>query len=254
MLLSVSSFLRFCTSIDAKVLGALESKIETKQFGQICDWIKKHLGERLSLQDYRSIFLKPFEQIIIFIENSGMENSREAKLQEYHPSRVTCTWDCNFIRIHILPAASTLMLLLQDVFTSGKGGIDPFLGICAIITLFGVAESFIHGGITEDLVCMCPEFLQSFYAGFATSGFLTSCLRLTQLVLPISNLCNVGILIGKYRSPLVGSIRYSLVLIAMSLHLARGKMSSIAKMAELRVKKRSNRNDTRFSPRLSFKF
>ncbi|WCJ41539.1 Equilibrative nucleotide transporter 3 [Euphorbia peplus] len=78
----------------------------------------------------------------------------------------------------ILLAASTFMLLLLDVITSGKGGIIPFLLICAITAQFGVAESLIHGGLSGDFACMCPEFLQSFYAGFAASGFLASCLRL----------------------------------------------------------------------------
>ncbi|XP_065879902.1 equilibrative nucleotide transporter 3-like [Euphorbia lathyris] len=79
---------------------------------------------------------------------------------------------------YILFTASTLMLLLLDVFTSGKGGIGPFLGICAIVALFGVADAHVQGGMTGDLSFMCPEFLQSFFAGLAASGALTSGLRL----------------------------------------------------------------------------
>ncbi|WCJ29926.1 Equilibrative nucleotide transporter 6 [Euphorbia peplus] len=71
-----------------------------------------------------------------------------------------------------------LMLLLLDVVTSGKGGIVPFLFICAFVALFGVAEALVRGGMTGDLSCMCPKFLLSFYAGMATSGSLTAGLRL----------------------------------------------------------------------------
>ncbi|WCJ42994.1 Equilibrative nucleotide transporter 3 [Euphorbia peplus] len=79
---------------------------------------------------------------------------------------------------YILFTAATLMLLLLDVITSGKGGIGPFLGICAIVALFGVADAHVQGGMTGDLSFMCPEFLQSFFAGLAASGALTSGLRL----------------------------------------------------------------------------
>ncbi|WCJ42995.1 Equilibrative nucleotide transporter 3 [Euphorbia peplus] len=79
---------------------------------------------------------------------------------------------------YILFTAATLMLLLLDVITSGKGGICPFLGICAIVALFGVADAHVQGGITGDLSFMCPEFLQSFFAGLSASGVLTSGLRL----------------------------------------------------------------------------
>ncbi|WCJ42996.1 Equilibrative nucleotide transporter 3 [Euphorbia peplus] len=78
----------------------------------------------------------------------------------------------------ILFTAATLMFLLLDVITSGKGGIGPFLGICAIVAPFGFADAHVQGGMTGDLSYMCPEFLQSFFAGLSASGALTSGLRL----------------------------------------------------------------------------
>ncbi|TXG47266.1 hypothetical protein EZV62_026560 [Acer yangbiense] len=78
----------------------------------------------------------------------------------------------------ILFFASTLALLLLDLGTSGKGGIGPFLGICAIVACFGVADAHIEGGMVGDLSFMYPEFIQSYVAGMAAAGALTSVLRL----------------------------------------------------------------------------
>ncbi|KAK4858675.1 hypothetical protein QYF36_020344 [Acer negundo] len=78
----------------------------------------------------------------------------------------------------ILFFTSTLSLLLLDLGTSGKGGIGPFLGICAIVACFGVADAHIEGGMVGDLSFMYPEFIQSYVAGMAAAGALTSVLRL----------------------------------------------------------------------------
>ncbi|KAG6754782.1 hypothetical protein POTOM_040576 [Populus tomentosa] len=79
---------------------------------------------------------------------------------------------------YILFAASTLMLMVVDLATSGGGGIGPFIGICAIVAAFGVADAHVQGGMVGDMAFMCPEFKQSFFAGLAASGALTSALRL----------------------------------------------------------------------------
>ncbi|TXG56321.1 hypothetical protein EZV62_017634 [Acer yangbiense] len=78
----------------------------------------------------------------------------------------------------ILFFAITLSLLLLDLGTSGKGGIGPFLGICAIVACCGVAIALVEGGMVGDLSFMCPEFIQSYVAGQAAAGALTSALRL----------------------------------------------------------------------------
>lgn len=96
-----------------------------------------------------------------------------------------------------------------DLATSGEGGLGPFLGVCVFVALFGVADAHVQGGIVGDLSFMYPEFmqvdisnllwqlfliyfwkenlflttcwhsvLQSFFAGLAASGALTSGLRL----------------------------------------------------------------------------
>ncbi|XP_038973909.1 equilibrative nucleotide transporter 3-like isoform X3 [Phoenix dactylifera] len=73
---------------------------------------------------------------------------------------------------------SSLLLIVLDVATSGKGGIGVFIGVCSISAAFGVADAHVQGGMVGDLFLMCSEFNQSFLAGLAASGALTSALRL----------------------------------------------------------------------------
>ncbi|CAL5365550.1 unnamed protein product [Camellia sinensis] len=62
--------------------------------------------------------------------------------------------------------------------TSGKGDIGNYTGICIIVATLGVADGHVQGGMVGDLSFMCPTFIQSFQAGLAASGALTSALRL----------------------------------------------------------------------------
>ncbi|KAM1108451.1 hypothetical protein ACFX14_005211 [Malus domestica] len=73
---------------------------------------------------------------------------------------------------------ATLMLIIVDVATSAGGGVGPYIGICACVAAFGVADAHVQGGMVGDLSLMRPEFIQSFFAGLAASGALTSGLRL----------------------------------------------------------------------------
>ncbi|XP_058208937.1 equilibrative nucleotide transporter 3-like isoform X1 [Rhododendron vialii] len=73
---------------------------------------------------------------------------------------------------------SSLLVLVLDLATSGKGGIGTYIGICFISGAFGVADAHVQGGMVGDLSYMLPEFIQSFLAGLAASGALTSGLRL----------------------------------------------------------------------------
>ncbi|KAK1326161.1 Equilibrative nucleotide transporter 3 [Acorus calamus] len=73
---------------------------------------------------------------------------------------------------------SSLLLIIIDLATSGGGGIGTYIGICIISGAFGVADAHVQGGMVGDLSFMCPEFIQSFLAGLAASGVLTSALRL----------------------------------------------------------------------------
>ncbi|KAL6955966.1 hypothetical protein U1Q18_045123 [Sarracenia purpurea var. burkii] len=90
----------------------------------------------------------------------------------YHPSRAKESFGYTLFFI------STLLVLVLDLATSGKGGIGTFIGICLISGAFGVADAHVQGGMVGDLSFMLPEFIQSFLAGLAASGVLTSGLRL----------------------------------------------------------------------------
>jgi hypothetical protein len=48
-----------------------------------------------------------------------------------------------------------------DLATSGKGGVGPYIGICAIVASFGVAEAKVQGGMIGDLSFMHPALIQS---------------------------------------------------------------------------------------------
>ncbi|GLT83066.1 hypothetical protein SLE2022_013780 [Rubroshorea leprosula] len=78
---------------------------------------------------------------------------------------------------YILFTLSTFLLIVLDLATSGKGGVGPFVGLCAIVAAFGVADAHVQGGMVGDLSFMQPEFMQSFFAGLAASGAVTSALR-----------------------------------------------------------------------------
>ncbi|XP_038705301.1 equilibrative nucleotide transporter 3-like [Tripterygium wilfordii] len=72
----------------------------------------------------------------------------------------------------------SLLLLVLDLATSGKGGLGTFIGICIISSSFGVGGALAEGGMVGDLSLMKPEFIQSFSAGLAASGVIMSSLRL----------------------------------------------------------------------------
>ncbi|KDP24205.1 hypothetical protein JCGZ_25862 [Jatropha curcas] len=79
---------------------------------------------------------------------------------------------------YILFFIGSLIIIVLDLATSGKGGLGTFIGICAVTGLFGFADAFVQGGMIGDLSLMQTEFIQSFLSGSAVSGTLTSALRL----------------------------------------------------------------------------
>ncbi|ONK65653.1 uncharacterized protein A4U43_C07F39300 [Asparagus officinalis] len=93
----------------------------------------------------------------------------------YHEARIN-TRIRNLVGFSLFFLASSMIIVL-DAATSGKGGIGPFIGVCAISAAFGVADAFAQGGMVGDLSFMCPEFMQCFFAGLAASGAMTSALR-----------------------------------------------------------------------------
>ncbi|CDY46381.1 BnaA09g19950D [Brassica napus] len=94
----------------------------------------------------------------------------------YHESKIN-TRKRNLIG-YIIFTISTLLLIVLDLTTRGRGGIRPYIGLCAIVASFGLAEANVHGGMIGDLSLMCPELIQSFVAGMGAAGALTSAFRL----------------------------------------------------------------------------
>ncbi|CAL5062218.1 unnamed protein product [Urochloa decumbens] len=73
---------------------------------------------------------------------------------------------------------SSLAIIILDVATKGQGGVGAFVGVCVISAAFGIGDAHVQGGMVGDLSLMCPEFIQSYLAGLAASGAITSALRL----------------------------------------------------------------------------
>ncbi|XP_010538224.2 PREDICTED: LOW QUALITY PROTEIN: equilibrative nucleotide transporter 3-like [Tarenaya hassleriana] len=94
----------------------------------------------------------------------------------YHESKID-TRRRNLIG-YVLFSIGTFLLILLDMATRGGGGIGPYIGLCAIVASFGLADATVQGGMVGDLSLMCPELIQSFMAGLAAAGALTSTLRL----------------------------------------------------------------------------
>lgn len=62
----------------------------------------------------------------------------------------------------LFPASVWFVSLIWqlDLASKGKGGIGNYIGICAIVAVFGIADAHIEGGLVGDLSFMCPEFIQ----------------------------------------------------------------------------------------------
>lgn len=76
----------------------------------------------------------------------------------YHETKVD-TRKRNLIE-YALFFLGTLMLIVVDLAMSGSGAIAPYIGICACVGAFGVADAHVQGGMVGDLSFMRPEFIQ----------------------------------------------------------------------------------------------
>ncbi|KAF8112155.1 hypothetical protein N665_0066s0033 [Sinapis alba] len=94
----------------------------------------------------------------------------------YHESKIN-TRKRNMIG-YIIFTISTLLLIVLDLATKGRGGIGPYLGLCTVVASFGLADATVQGGMIGDLSLMCPELIQSYMAGLGLAGALTSAFRL----------------------------------------------------------------------------
>ncbi|KAI3765593.1 hypothetical protein L2E82_15631 [Cichorium intybus] len=109
------------------------------------------------------------------------EKGTPTKLEKYHPLRILTLVYQPFALIALAILAyheanmntrkrnlfgytlffiGTLVVLLLDLATSGKGGIGSFIVLCAVSAAFGVADAYVQGGMVGDLSFMLPEFIQ----------------------------------------------------------------------------------------------
>ncbi|XP_010422389.1 PREDICTED: equilibrative nucleotide transporter 3-like [Camelina sativa] len=94
----------------------------------------------------------------------------------YHESKISTRK--RIMTGYILFTISTFLLIVLDLTTKGRGGVGPYICLCAVVASFGFADATVHGGMIGDLSLMCPELVQSFMGGMAVAGALTSALRL----------------------------------------------------------------------------
>ncbi|KAL7174834.1 hypothetical protein ACSBR1_043844 [Camellia fascicularis] len=141
--------------------------------GSLVSW-----SSMLNIEDYYSLVFPPRRyhpaRILTLVYQSFALGTMA--ILAYNESKID-TRKRNLIG-YILFFISTLSLLVLDLVTSGKGGTGNYIGVCAIVAAFGVADAHVQGGLVGDLSFMCPEFIQTFLAGLAVSGALTSALRL----------------------------------------------------------------------------
>ncbi|CAN1143637.1 hypothetical protein LINPERHAP2_LOCUS13694 [Linum perenne] len=54
------------------------------------------------------------------------------------------------------------MLLVLDFATTGKGGVDPFVGFCVIVGAFGVVDAHVQGGMVSLMYLLPVVSSESF--------------------------------------------------------------------------------------------
>ncbi|XP_045825339.1 equilibrative nucleotide transporter 3-like [Trifolium pratense] len=74
--------------------------------------------------------------------------------------------------------ALSLLVLVLDLATSGKGGIGTFVSLCLLFACFGITHAIVQGGVCGELSFMCPRFIQAFISGINASGVVACGLRL----------------------------------------------------------------------------
>ncbi|KAL9664999.1 hypothetical protein QQ045_020408 [Rhodiola kirilowii] len=72
----------------------------------------------------------------------------------------------------------SVIVLVLEICTTRKEAVGNFIGVCLSSAAIGYADAHVAGGMIGELSFMRPEFTQSFLAGMAASGALTSGLRL----------------------------------------------------------------------------
>jgi len=163
---------------DGRDTGA--DKTEEKSWGIFICWVLGNgclfgFNGMLTIEDYYTyIFPKYHPTRIITLTYQPFVLATTA-IFTYHEAKVNTR--LRNLAGYMLFFLSSFGVIILDVLSSGGGGIVPFVGVCIIAAAFGIADGHVQGGMTGDLSLMCPEFVQSFFAGLAASGAITSALR-----------------------------------------------------------------------------
>ncbi|KAG2646081.1 hypothetical protein PVAP13_2KG485400 [Panicum virgatum] len=163
---------------DGRDTGA--DKTEGKSWGIFICWVLGNgclfgFNGMLTIEDYYTyIFPKYHPTRIITLTYQPFVLATTA-IFTYHEAKVNTR--LRNLAGYMLFFLSSFGVIILDVLSSGGGGIVPFVGVCIIAAAFGIADGHVQGGMTGDLSLMCPEFVQSFFAGLAASGAITSALR-----------------------------------------------------------------------------
>ncbi|KAL2650340.1 hypothetical protein R1flu_018468 [Riccia fluitans] len=94
----------------------------------------------------------------------------------YYEARASTKW--RVVSGFFLFTTVILLFIVVDLVTHGDGGIGAFVVMCLLIAAFGIADGVAQGGLVGELAYMHPTYMQSYTAGLAASGVISSVLRL----------------------------------------------------------------------------
>ncbi|KAK1424567.1 hypothetical protein QVD17_19899 [Tagetes erecta] len=181
--IETSVFLGECSmaAMNVAVLNDISVKIKGKTIAVILCWI---LGfgslvswnSMLTIGDYYYVLFPDYHPSRVLTLVYQPFSFGTMVILAYHESKVD-TRKRN-IAGYMLFFLCTMALIVIDLASSGKGGIINYIAICVFIAGFGVADALVQGGMVGDLAFMKREFTQSYFAGLAAAGALTSGLRL----------------------------------------------------------------------------
>ncbi|EEC82260.1 hypothetical protein OsI_26455 [Oryza sativa Indica Group] len=164
-----------------EVAGAGAPQAQGKFLGILVCWVLGNgslfaWNSMLTIEDYYSILFPTYHPTRVLTIAYQPFAFGITCILTYHEAKLN-TRKRNLIGFALF-LVSSFALIMLDIGTKGRGGLGPFIGVCIISALFGTADASVQGGLVGDLSFMCPEFIQSFLAGLAASGVLTSALRL----------------------------------------------------------------------------
>ncbi|KAL3701357.1 hypothetical protein R1sor_019379 [Riccia sorocarpa] len=94
----------------------------------------------------------------------------------YYEARASTKW--RVISGFFLFTTAIILIIVVDLVSHGDGGTGALAIMCLLIATFGMADGVAQGGLVGELAYMHPTYMQSYTAGLAASGVISSVLRL----------------------------------------------------------------------------